>query len=277
MRLPMPTISGTNLINDVVRERQRGKNAAFFNNLADEWQRRNSEYLINSGSPEHLRRWTDIDARKDTFLNLYLSPKKGSVQGNMLETLRDHKLTLCPSCGEDGRPNTLDHYLPKDLYPDFCITPENLFPMCDACQNAKGNKVGDSQSPRFFLHPYFDIFVGHRVLELRIAPPFDVPTFQLSACSSLTMQQTALVNSHIRELRVENRYAHFFREQHMRLLRLAYRSREEGQDVHANLLMFEDLASGRAKNSWEHVFYNAVLSNNPLLDYLKHGQLPMRL
>src|SRR3546814_3004594 len=60
--------------------------------------------------------------------------------------LHVHELNHCPACGEPGTPNTLDHYLPKGRYPHFCVTPLNLFPMCDACQQAKGEKTGDADS-----------------------------------------------------------------------------------------------------------------------------------
>ena len=67
----------------------------------------------------------------------------------MLQSLRNHDLQLCPACGEAGAPNTLDHYLPKGKYPHFCVTPHNLFPMCDACQRRKGDRTGDENNPRF--------------------------------------------------------------------------------------------------------------------------------
>jgi hypothetical protein len=171
MKLPMPPIDSVQLVREVVAERAGGGNAAFFNAIRQEWCERVQQYIDCAGSPPTVSTWTAVQARKNTFLNLYLSPAENSAQGNMLLDMRQHDLTVCPACGELGRPNTLDHYLPKNIYPHFCVTPVNLFPMCDACQLAKGTKVGDLSSPRFFVHPYFDAIVAEQVLSLKIYPP----------------------------------------------------------------------------------------------------------
>ena len=145
------------LLDAVIGERQGGRNVAFFNGIAAEWRTRVQAYIEHGGSPEYVPPWAGIEPRKATFLNLYGS--RDGVQKPVLTRMRDdHGLNYCPACGEPGTPNTLDHYLPKDSYPHFCVTPLNLFPMCDACQEEKGTKTGDADSPRFFIHPYFDVF-----------------------------------------------------------------------------------------------------------------------
>ncbi|WLQ16259.1 hypothetical protein O5O45_10060 [Hahella aquimaris] len=274
MHLPLPDICSLQLIDDVVAERQNGKNAQFFNKIAAEWKSKVQEYIDASGSPKNIQLWPKITPQKNVFLNLYSSPQEGAVQKLAIDSLRDHGLTLCPACGEPGRPNTLDHYLPKAAFPHFCITPLNLFPMCDACQAQKGAKTGDDISPRFFIHPYFDVFVAEQVIELSISPPFDTPTFDLTACAQLTAEQSALVESHVRELGIEQRYAHFFRDQHRRLIRLAARMRETGQNVTNTLETFCATEQDLTKNSWGHVFYAAVLANADVMEYLEKGDLP---
>lgn len=274
MHLPQPSTCSLQLIDDVVAERQAGKNAAFFTGIAGEWRDRVQVYLEAGGSPEAVPRWPSIIPRSRTFLNLYGSPQEGAVQEIAIDELRDHELTLCPACGEPGRPNTLDHYLPKSKYPQFCITPHNLFPMCDACQKEKKTKTGDSANPRFFIHPYFDVFVAEQVVELSICPPFENPTFMLAPRGQLTPDQSELVESHIRELKIEKRYGHFFREQHMRLIRLIACMRETGQDVATTLDAFCSCSQDPTKNSWEHIFYAAVLANDDMMDYLKNSKLP---
>lgn len=274
MRLPQPNTCSLQLIDDVIAERQGGKNAAFFTSIAAEWRRKVQEYINAAGSPETIQLWPHIAPRKNTFLNLYGAPQDGAAQKIALDNLRDHKLTLCPACGEAGKPNTLDHYLPKAKYPHFCITPLNLFPMCDACQRAKDEKTGDTTNPRFFIHPYFDVFIAEQVIELSINPPFDTPSFDLTPYTQLTVDQSALVESHLRELAIEQRYGHFFREQHRRLIRLVAHMRNTGQDIAATLETFCVGAELPTKNSWEHVFYAAVLANDDMMDYLENDTLP---
>ncbi|KGK59381.1 hypothetical protein NC00_03090 [Xanthomonas cannabis pv. phaseoli] len=164
--------------------------------------------------------------------------------------------------------------MPKTLYPHFCITPLNLFPMCDACQELKHTKTGGEAEPRFFLHPYFDVFVANQVLELLIAAPFDTPTFRLGTHPGLTAAQTALVMSHVRELDIEKRFAYYFTGQYLRLLRQARHLRDSGQDVRAVLTGFRDAIAPDGMNVWDHVFYAATVTNAALIDYLAGGPLP---
>ena len=274
MRLPLPTACALQLVDDVVAERQGGKNAEYFSGIAGEWRTRVEAYINEGGSPATVPLWPAAIARKKSFLNLYLSPKEGAAQRLILDVLRDHDLTACPGCGEAGRPNTLDHYLPKDEYPHFCITPHNLFPMCDACQKEKGTKTGDPADPRFFLHPYFDVFIAEQVLDLTVDAPFTAPLFDLHPSPGLTPAQRRLVARHIRELAIVSRYTRFFREQFRRLLRLVSKMRTSGQDVRASLELFKANAETPTLNGWEHIFYDAVLSNPAFLDFLENGDLP---
>ena len=274
MHLPLPPYDSVQLVRDVVAERAAGVNAAFFNGIEDQWVARVQAYVDNAGTPSDVPSWPQIQVRSNTFLNLYLSPADGSAQGDILVEMRDHELSICPSCGELGRPNTLDHYLPKAAYPHLCITPANLFPMCDACQRAKGSKVGDAVSPRFFLHPYYDVFVAAQVLRLEIAAPFDAPSFALQVADDLTKAQADLVRVHLRELEIPPRFAIFFRGHHRRLLRLVSKMRSSGQNVFATLSIFQHGVADASLNSWEHVFYSSVLGNPALLDYLANSNLP---
>ncbi len=274
MLLDVPNACSLQMVDDVVAERQGGKNAGFFTGIAQDWRERVQAYIDAAGSPSEVSTWPDIEHKSNSFLNLYLSPAEGSVQGEVLATMRNHDLSLCPACGEAGAPNTLDHYLPKRQYPHFCVTPYNLFPMCDACQTNKKEKTGDAVDPRFFLHPYFDVFVANQVLALTIDPPFDTPTFELGAVEELTAPQRRLVGRHVQELGIVQRYARFFRNQHQRLLRLVHSLRTADLDVEANLILFRDNAAVPTRNAWEYVFYSAVLSNADMLDYLKDADMP---
>lgn len=275
MHLPRPAFCSLQMVADVIAQRQGGGNAAFFNGIATEWRQRVQDYDTLGGSPQNLPTWAAIHPRRTTFLNLYLAPAPGSVQGPVLQDMRRrHGLNYCPACGEPGKPNTLDHYLPKTLYPHFCITPLNLFPMCDACQDLKGTKTGDAADPRFFLHPYFDVFVASQVIELVIDAPYDTPTFRLRTQPDLTVPQAALVTSHVRELHIEHRFGDYFTGQYLRLLRQVRNLRNSEQEVRAVITGFRDAIAPVGVNVWDHIFYAATVANADLMDYLENGHLP---
>jgi 5-methylcytosine-specific restriction endonuclease McrA len=61
---------------------------------------------------------------------------------------------ICPLCSL-RYVDTLDHYLPKTLYPVFSVTPINLIPACTPCNIGKKIKFPLSDVDQT-LHPYYD-------------------------------------------------------------------------------------------------------------------------
>lgn len=63
---------------------------------------------------------------------------------------------LCLACGH-REVGTLDHHVPKSLFPALAVAPLNLTPMCFVCNRAKSTAVARTDGTRF-IHPYFDTF-----------------------------------------------------------------------------------------------------------------------
>jgi 5-methylcytosine-specific restriction endonuclease McrA len=275
MRLPRPPHCSVTLIEKVVKERQGGINAGYFKGIEDEWKARTEVYLQHGGSPEHVPQWLAIPVeKKKSFKTLYTHPQEGSAQGAVLDDLNNHELNLCPACGEFGKPNTLDHYLPKGKYPHFSITPANLFPMCDSCQKEKLEKTHTVQESRLFLHPYFDGFVDGQIIRIVIEPPFNTPTFKLELSEWLSDAQRAVVHAHFRELSIERRFSTFFKGESIRILKLAANARNKGLPVEAMIEMFRSTYEDPTLNSWQHLYFRGVLDNPEMLEYLATGDLP---
>lgn len=273
--LPVPQSCSLALIDAVVAERAGGPNAAYFNGLAPEWRQRVEQYLLEKGDPETIPTWPEIMETRKRFLTLYNNPQEGSSQGAVLKNLRDRKLQFCPACGEEGTPNTLDHYLPKQDFPHFSITPANLVPMCDTCQLFKGAETVDKDGKRVFLHPYYDDFLAAQVVRLIIGRPFKAPEdFILEADLDLPEDLCKLVQRHISGLELQRRYGAFFRDEYVRLLRLTQETREAGRDIRDDIPTFKRLHELKAVNLWPHVFYSAVADDEELLEYLGKGELP---
>ncbi|MEU7673853.1 hypothetical protein AB0C42_03450 [Micromonospora taraxaci] len=83
-------------------------------------------------------------------LTLFGSPLEG-IRNQAFAATRER---LCPLCGK-GYAGELDHYLPKELYPEFSILHFNLVPACERCNHNKRTLIGSAAEGRF-LHPYFD-------------------------------------------------------------------------------------------------------------------------
>lgn len=278
VRLAPPDSDNDAYIDGVVAQRQGGVNAGFFTNLAPEWKARVQAYKDASGAPCVLKPWPEVQDHAKKFHNLFLSPADDSFQAPVLQGLRSRKLQLCPACGEDGTPNTLDHYLPKNSYPEFSITACNLFPMCDICQGEKGTATVNATNERLFLHPYFDKFTDVQVFFLTIGRPFEAPhTISIEPHPCLEVAQHALVARHLYELGIGRRYNHFFKSEYIRLLKLVKSIRQKGLNVRSYLDTFCEHALHKSVNSWGHVFYTGIIADAALMDYLETGVLPANL
>jgi hypothetical protein len=64
----------------------------------------------------------------------------------------------CPLCGH-RTVSTLDHHLPKSLFPALAVTPANLVPACSDCNRAKLERAPQT-SDEETLHPYYDDIEG---------------------------------------------------------------------------------------------------------------------
>jgi hypothetical protein len=90
------------------------------------------------------------DALRGNYLHTY--PKKKLAQLRS-EITSSTPFELCAMCSK-GAVAALDHYLPKDKFPEFSILAFNLVPVCDRCNDKKATLVGNTDG-RFF-HAYYD-------------------------------------------------------------------------------------------------------------------------
>jgi hypothetical protein len=72
----------------------------------------------------------------------------------------------CPLCGQ-RRVSSLDHYLPKALFPVLSVDPFNLVPSCSDCNKAKLDRHPRTETERT-LHPYFDDVRGDLWLKAQV-------------------------------------------------------------------------------------------------------------
>ncbi|MGW5284497.1 HNH endonuclease [Streptomyces collinus] len=72
----------------------------------------------------------------------------------------------CPLCGH-GMVRTLDHFLPKRMFPALCVDPLNLVPACADCNHVKGDRLpADAETTP--LHPYLDRIDQESWLDARV-------------------------------------------------------------------------------------------------------------
>lgn len=112
----------------------------------------------------------------------------------------------CLLCGH-RKVETLDHHLPKSLYPVLAVVPANLIPACNNCNKLKLANAPASQSEEA-LHPYFDNIEDDKWLhaEVSICAPAAL-RFYVRSPNNWSQVLSDRVGLHFRTLCLANLYA----------------------------------------------------------------------
>lgn len=264
-----PSIDDVALLDIVINERNE-PNKTFFKAFSDDWKARYKEYIQNLGNPKHIiPSLAHVTANKTKFINLYGSPS-GIVESNIIDVLEEHELSHCPFCSGLVVPDTLDHFLPKDIYPEYAILSHNLIPCCDSCNRAKSTKVLD-KGRRIFFHPYYDKIKDLEIYILEIKPPYErAPDFELIINDELKDKYKKIAIRHLKELKIEERFRKYFKGQYKRLIKNVKQNKQKSNtDLLTLLNIFLMNSQNVDINYWDTIFYKSVLNNQALLDYLE--------
>jgi len=120
------------------------------------------EYVMAQGNPWKLSKPLTLTGGLDEALR---SHYKNEVSGlEFISKIRDELcIASCPMCGSTLPPGTVDHVIPKDVYPEFSFFSRNLVSACD-CNNGKGSIFKGKNPDERFFHPYFDKILDERLV-----------------------------------------------------------------------------------------------------------------
>ncbi|NVJ62498.1 MAG: HNH endonuclease [Gammaproteobacteria bacterium] len=197
-----------------------------------------------------------------------------SLKKELLKRRNEHGLSECPFCGNPVSPNTLDHFIPKNDWPEFSIFPNNLVPQCRDCAPIKGDDYfDDTEKLAIFHSPMY-----HKALSevtFSIAIDFDQTTKSISVTPKFWL--TDDINScavsvkrltlHFRGLQVKKRIITYSN----RMLR-HWKSllRENDFDISDALqTRINERTSDDQDKNWETALYKGILKNQDLVNYLE--------
>lgn len=169
----------------------------------------------------------------------------------------------CPLCGI-GTVNSIDHYLPKTLFPVYCVTPNNLVPVCSWCQREKGEYFS-TVAEKQLLHPYFDNLDDEVWLSAKVEKSIPaVFKFFATPPNQWNNAKKQRVVAHLKEIRLSSLFSS---NAGSRLSEIRARLRKlyeaGGSDaVHQHLR--EELVSIETdhKNSWVAAMYRAAMESD---------------
>lgn len=167
-KLDIPNVDDIAAVNSLSK---RGKHtravAAKSREIAMQYER----YLNGRGNPWAVGETSAFDDIKAALHSLYKNPPN---HFEFIDQLRGAAEGSCPVCG-GGSAATLDHHLPKEVFPQFSLYSRNLVPACFRCNNIKGQLFKGLLVGQRGVHPYFDDFAAGRVISVLVAGPWAAP------------------------------------------------------------------------------------------------------
>nr|WP_152992636.1 HNH endonuclease [Nonomuraea pusilla] len=195
-------------------------------------------------------------------------------RGRPLESLREYIFSgarindfQCPLCGRT-QVSSLDHFLPKEVFPEFSILADNLVPVCERCNRLKGIEC-DRSNGLLMLHAYFDTFPNDELLHLDIE-------FSLSVEIAYSLHQSVSVSDQLFE-RILKHYSvlnllEFYQVEaiaemtdQMELYDETYRS-TGGAGMRRLLASLSRGAEKRGVNHWKSVLYRDLGRSDEFCD-----------
>lgn len=178
----------------------------------------------------------------------------------------------CPFCGI-SESSTIDHYLPKEKYPEFSIFPKNLVPCCAVCNTRKLDRILDAgTNVRMFLHPCYDSIPDASFLSVRVRMEFDalIMSYHLTRPSGMALPTFQHLKCHFDELNLADRYRRMGLE-HLSgqypAFRRAYGPAQSASRVAEKLIEgAEDFEEVSGANYWMARLYRALADNDDFCD-----------
>jgi hypothetical protein len=179
--------------------------------------------------------------------------------------------STCPYCNF-GEQWEHDHYLPKSVFPEFTLYPNNLIPICKQCN---GKKLARYQQNgiRTFKHLFSELdgVVGFLHTEVAYDPRLRVE-YSLTRPADLTADQFVVLRQHFDKLDLADRYARQASTVLAKLVR-QFRTPENlalGRDQLRRRLnqMAIDRAAASPPNHWEVVLMEIIAASDDFTDHI---------
>jgi len=168
----------------------------------------------------------------------------------------------CPICGH-RIVSTLDHYLPKALYPRLSVVPINLVPCCSDCNKTKLHNTA-SRPEEETLHPYYDnieTVIWLKAQVIHTTPPSIL--YSVDTHHSWNAVLAERVKNHFNTFEINKLYSS---QAAVELSSINYRLEKlfniGGADsVRQHLEESAESALHANKNSWQSALYNALFED----------------
>ncbi len=161
-----------------------------------DWIAAYQAYQANGGSPFQLAPHNFGPGVGALQYALYDTRSRSGDLGRMR---RKKGLKSCPVCGSPVT-GDLDHYLARNVYPEFSIMRANLVPACRHCNSGVKGTTVHGVDPRRFIHPYFDAWAAQALWFVEPVPPYEAATFKPLPLPGLPAPHDQIVEFHLKNV-----------------------------------------------------------------------------
>jgi hypothetical protein len=151
--LDKPSIDSFQLFKDIAQRSQSTRRTTL---LATEEVIKSAYQEYEADSPYFATIEPDRNLTLDQKKHLHgaYKLKASSLRASLKDDLGSSVRSRCPACGI-SEPDSLDHALGKEEFPEYSLHAANLVPWCRGCNGKKGT-VLRQHNCREFLHCYYD-------------------------------------------------------------------------------------------------------------------------
>lgn len=206
---------------------------------------------------------------KEMLIDFYERPPK-SYKDQLAEKRNKHDIEECPFCGQSIKPTTLDHFLPKDTWPEYAIFQNNLIPQCTSCAPIKGKDYYcDNKKIAKFISPFHSNLLS--IILFKIEVDFNEHTKRLTAKVSIKSEKELAqddikrIKEHFSSLDIERRLVSYCNSEYRFICRKL-------KSVNFDILEFIQAKikfKANPEKDWESSFYLAIMKNKNLIEYFK--------
>lgn len=270
--LKPPTIDAESVY-ESVKNRKTIRNRKILENIKTEVFERYKEYKKTSNELEKISD-TIISSPEDreVMKGCYTRSDSSYLETQVIEkTITNQSIqdqNKCPYC-RINKPNTIDHYLPKNQYPEYSILPINLIPCCGECNSLKGeNWINDGV--RIFINFYFDKIPKCKFLKAELT--FNILNIKDTTNVKFIFDENSIENeyikkilkSHYQKLNLLNIYSQYVNEEISNLYdSINDEDIESADDIYKSVKReLKMLEKNYGLNYWKAVLYRAVMDSD---------------
>ena len=211
-------------------------------------------------------------AKVKVLKGAYDSSVFNNTRSELMNNLPNEIKGMCPFC-LIGEPSTLEHYLPKDIFPEYSIFTKNLIPCCSKCNGLKGTKYSNIDGTRRIINYYVDNINSISFLRVNLVIENDcgMPIIEYYICVDSGDRLSPIIKGHFEQLDLLRRYNDramglLSSITDIMILQLDRKSIDEALDDSIELLKYRvhSLINQYGKNYWKACLCKFLVENRDI-------------